>query len=88
MVKAFCYILQVPLNHAKAASDTGYKMHLSQRIFCLASLTLVGGIDHLSQNIGNNTTNQHSATSQNNDDIKFLEISLAIVITLVWYYSA
>jgi len=23
-VKAFCHILQVPLNHAEAASDTGY----------------------------------------------------------------
>jgi len=36
-VKAFCHIIQVPLNHAEAALDTGYKMHLSQRIFCLDS---------------------------------------------------
>jgi hypothetical protein len=87
-VKAFCHILQIPLIHSEAALNTGYKMRLSQRIFRLDSLTLVDGTDPLSQNIGNNTTNQRCATSQNSDGSKFRAIPLAIVITLVWFYTA
>jgi hypothetical protein len=64
------------------------EMHLSQRIFCLDCLTVVDGIDPLTHNIGNSTTNQRCANVQDSEDIQFLETPLAIVITLVWFCSA
>jgi hypothetical protein len=63
-------------------------MYLSQKIFCFNSLTLVDVTNSLSRSFDNKTANRCCATAQNSEEINFLEIPLAIVSTLVWFYSA